>query len=76
LKETAACPEVRPDGFYLSGIIGSVDGRVQFKKKIKGSKKEPEETGEKLANDLLQTGARGILDEIYKTTRSTNPVKK
>jgi hydroxymethylbilane synthase len=71
-----AYAEVRPDGFYLSGIIGSADGRVQFKKKIKGSKKEPEKTGEKLANDLLQTGAREILDEIYKTARSTNPVKK
>jgi porphobilinogen deaminase len=51
-------------------MVGSVDGKIQFKRKIRGSKKDPEETGQILANMLLDAGAKEILDEIYGTARS------
>jgi porphobilinogen deaminase len=51
-------------------MVGSVDGKIQLKRKIRGSKNEPEETGRVLANILLNAGAKEILDEIYGTPHS------
>ncbi len=65
-----ALAELKPNGLYLSGMVGSVDGKFQYKKKIRGSKEEPEETGRILANLLLDAGAKKILDEIYGTPHS------
>ena len=58
---------IKSNGLYLTGMVGSVDGKIQFKRKIRGSKKDPEETGQVLANILLDAGAKEILDEIYGT---------
>jgi len=57
--------EIKSNGLFLTGMVGSVDGQIQFKKKIRGSKKEPEETGRVLADLLLDAGAKEILDGIY-----------
>ena len=65
-----AYAEIKSNGLYLTGMVGSVDGKIQFKRKIRGSKKDPEETGQVLANILLDAGAKEILDEIYGTARS------
>jgi hydroxymethylbilane synthase len=65
-----AFAEIKSNGLYLTGMVGAVDGKIQFKRKIRGSKKDPEETGQVLANILLDAGAKEILDEIYGTTRS------
>ena len=62
--------EIKSNGLYLSGMVGSVDGKIQLKRKIRGSKNEPEETGRVLANILLNAGAKEILDEIYGTPHS------
>ena len=62
--------EIKSNGLFLTGMVGSVDGQIQFKKKIRGSKKEPEETGRVLADILLDAGAKEILDEIYGTPPS------
>jgi len=64
-----AYAEVKPNGLYLFASVGSIDGAIQYRKKIRGSKKEPEKVGQKLANDLLKAGAKEILDEIYRTIR-------
>ena len=61
-----AYAKVKENELYLSAIIGSIDGTAQYKKTIRGSKKEPEKVGEKLADDLLKAGAKEMLDEIYK----------
>ncbi len=61
--------EIKSNGLFLTGMVGSVDGKIQFKNKIRGSKKEPEETGRVLADLLLDAGAKEILDEIYGATR-------
>ena len=65
-----ALAEIKSNGLYLSGIVGSVDGKIQYKKKIRGRKKEPEKTGRVLANHLLDASAKEMLDEIYGTSHS------
>jgi hydroxymethylbilane synthase len=64
-----AFAEVKPNGLYLDALVGSLDGDITFRKKIRGSKDNPERIGKSLANDLLNAGAKTILDEIYKTVR-------
>jgi hydroxymethylbilane synthase len=65
-----ALAEVKSNGIFINALVGSLDGNLTFRKKIRGSKKNPEEVGRRLANDLLKAGAKTILDEIYRTTRA------
>ncbi len=64
-----AFAEVKSNGLYLDGYVGSVDGSISFRKKIRGSKTKPEKLGEKLAKDMLKAGAGEILKEIYEKAR-------
>ncbi len=65
-----ALAEVRSNGLYLDGLVGSVDGTITFRKRIRGSKSNPEKLGKALAKDLIKAGAKKVLDEIYAETRS------
>ena len=65
-----AFAEVKKNGLFINALVGSLDGSVTFRKKIRGSKKNPELIGQKLAKDLLKAGAKSVLDDIYKTTRA------
>lgn len=58
--------QVKSNGLYLSAMVGSLDGSIILKKKVRGSKKDPEKIGKALAVDLLKAGAKSILDEIYR----------
>lgn len=60
-----AYAELKRNGLYLDAVVASLDGSMTFRKKIRGSKKDPEKVGEKLANQLLKAGASIILKEIY-----------
>ncbi|HSL90328.1 MAG TPA: hydroxymethylbilane synthase [Ignavibacteriaceae bacterium] len=64
-----ALAEVRSNGLYLDALVGSLDGSLTFRKKVKGSKKDAEKIGKALAKDLLKAGADKILKEIYQTVR-------
>jgi hydroxymethylbilane synthase len=64
-----ALAEIKPNGIYLDGLVASVDGSLTFRKKIRGSSKEPEKVGIELAKDLIKAGAKEILDEIYNNVR-------
>ncbi len=64
-----AFAEVKPNGLYLDAMVGSLDGNITFRKKVRGSKSEPEKLGKSLARDLLKAGAKAILKEIYNTSR-------
>jgi len=64
-----AFAKVKPNSLLLNALVGSLDGSLTFRKKIHGSKNNPEKLGRELARDLLKAGAKIILDEIYKTTR-------
>ncbi len=65
-----ALAEVRTNGLYLDGLVGSVDGTITFRKRMRGSKANPEKLGKALAKDLIKAGAKKVLDEIYSTTRN------
>lgn len=60
-----AYAEVRSNGLYLEGIVGSVDGTITFRKQVRGKKTDAEKLGRSLASDLKKAGAKKILDEIY-----------
>lgn len=61
--------EVKPTGLYLEAYVGSVDGKQHFRMKMRGSKKDPEALGMKLAEKLIDAGADIILKEITETSR-------
>lgn len=65
-----AYAEVKPNGLYLDAYVGTVDGSLAFRSKLKGSKFNPESLGNKLARNLIKAGAKEILDDIYKNTRN------
>ena len=65
-----AYAQVKSNGLYLDGFVGSVDGTYTFRKKIRGSKSEPVKLGNRLAKDLLKAGADEVLEEIYKSART------
>jgi len=65
-----ALAKVKSNGLHIDALVGSLDGSLTFRKKIRGSKNDPEKVGNKLANDLLRAGAKTILKEIYKTARA------
>jgi hydroxymethylbilane synthase len=47
-----------------------LDGSVTYRKKLRGSKNDPEKLGKTLARDLLKAGAKQILKEVYETARA------
>jgi len=65
-----AFAEVKSRGLYLDAVVGSLDGSITYRKKIRGSKNDPEKLGKTLAKDLLKAGAKEILKEVYQTART------
>jgi len=65
-----AFAEVKQNGLFLDALVGSLDGSLTFRKKMRGSKNNPEKLGKDLAKDLIKAGAKSILNEIYRTTRA------
>ena len=64
-----AFAEVKPSGLYLDAVVGSLDGSITYRKKLRGSKNDPDKLGKTLAKDLLKAGAKEILNEVYQTER-------
>lgn len=65
-----AFAEVKSSGLYLDAVVGSLDGSITYRKKLRGSKNNPEKLGKTLAKDLLKAGAKQILKEVYLTARA------
>ena len=66
-----AYAEVKNNGLYLSGFVGSLTGDETFRKKIRGKTSEPEKLGKTLAKEMLKAGAKKVLRQIY----DESPVK-
>jgi hydroxymethylbilane synthase len=64
-----AFAEVKSNGLYLDAVVGSLDGAITFRKKVRASKKDPALIGNSLAKDLLRAGAKSVLKEIYNNSR-------
>ena len=60
---------VGANGLYFDGVVGSIDGSITFRKRIKGKKADAEKLGRQLAGDLKRAGAKKILNEIYSELR-------
>ncbi len=60
---------VKSNGLYLDAMVGSLDGTITFRKRLRGSKNKPEILGKSLAKDLLKAGAKSVLNEIYNSSR-------
>lgn len=56
-----AYAEVKSNGLYIDAIVGSIDGSITYRKKMRGVKNKPEELGRMVAEDLLKAGANQIL---------------
>lgn len=65
-----ALGRVTSSGLYLDAVVGSIDGSITYRKKMRGSKNSPELLGKKLAKDLVKAGAGKILKEIYAAERA------
>jgi len=50
----------------LRGLVGSIDGRQIIRKEIRGSLVNAQQLGFTLAQQLLESGAKKILDDIYR----------
>lgn len=55
------------DQLYLRGLVGSVDGKKIIRKEITGHKDQAEQLGLTVATQLLASGAKEILAEVYKS---------
>ena len=64
-----AFAEVKSGGLYLNAMVGSLDGTITYRKRLRGSKNDPEKLGKQLAKDLLKAGAKKILKEVYQSAR-------
>ena len=64
-----AFAELKPNGLYLDAMVGSLDGTITFRKRMRGSKKNPELLGKSVAKKLLKAGAKSVLKEIYNSSR-------
>ena len=62
-----AFAEVRKNGLYLTGLVASIEGDITLRKTLRGSKKNAEELGKKLASDLIKAGAKKVLKEVYQS---------
>jgi hydroxymethylbilane synthase len=54
------------DQLFLRGLVGSVDGKRIIRKEIIGDPENAQAMGLTLAQQLLDAGAKEILDEVYK----------
>lgn len=52
------------ESLYIEGMVGSLDGKVVVRDRVIGNDSEPESLGRKLADMLIDKGAKEILDEI------------
>lgn len=54
------------DQLFLRGLVGSVDGKEIIRKEITGHQDQAEQLGLTVAKQLLASGAKEILAEVYK----------
>ncbi|MEE4108347.1 MAG: hydroxymethylbilane synthase [Halieaceae bacterium] len=61
----AAFAEHDGDQLWLRGLVGRPDGTSTLRAEARGPRSEPEALGFRVAESLLEAGAREILDEVY-----------
>jgi len=59
--------QISGNEIYLNAVVGSLDGKLLVRGRSKGIISNAEQTGIDVSKDLLQRGAKEILEEIRKT---------
>jgi hydroxymethylbilane synthase len=59
----------------LEGMVGGLDGKVIFRESLDGTTDEPEPVGLRLANRLIEMGARELLKQTREHAASRNEVR-
>jgi hydroxymethylbilane synthase len=54
------------DNLTLTGLLGSLDGKVLLRDEVRGHSKEADILGVLLAERLLAKGGQAVLEEVYK----------
>lgn len=67
----AAYGRVMGEEILLEGFVSELDGTRVIKNQVNGKPHEPEKIGEKLAELLLNSGGREILDKVYRELEIT-----
>ena len=62
----AAYSEIYDGKLKITGFVSDLTGDRFFRDSIEGSLDKAEELGEKLANKLLEEGAKEVLEEVYR----------
>lgn len=65
-----AFAEVRSNGLFLEAMVGSLDGEKVIRSRMRGSKKDPVQLGKNLASELIASGAKEILGDIYNSVEA------
>ncbi len=61
----AAHAEINGEWLTVRGLVGSLDGKTIIKSKMEGNVESAGVLGESLGHDLLDKGAKAILDQVY-----------
>ena len=61
----AAYATLDGDSLHLKGLVGSVDGKIVIAREATGAQSDAEAIGTALANEVLDAGARPILEALY-----------
>ena len=51
------------ESLELSGVVGDLDGKICYRESLRGSVDEAEELGMRLAETLIDRGARELLEQ-------------
>lgn len=63
--------ELHGEQIKMRGLVGALDGSTILKADIEGPQKDAHALGVALAEDLLNQGAKAILDEVYSAERQS-----
>jgi hydroxymethylbilane synthase len=61
----ACYAELQGEEIWLRGLVGSPDGETILRHEVRGSADDPEGLGIEVAEELLNQGAKKILDDVY-----------
>ncbi len=61
----AAYAVLRENRLQVTGLVADIEGKRFFKEVLEGDAKEAEDLGKRLAEILLEKGAKEVLEEIY-----------
>jgi len=65
----AAYAKTEGAAIKITGLLGTIDGRVMIREELRGPADAGEALGDQLAETILQRGGRAILDMAYRDCR-------